>query len=115
RSARSASRASSSGLASVLRQAQHALGEDVAEDLRRPGADAAGSREELVELPLALVGRPWGAVRDLRVRADHLRRDLRELLVQPAPEELRRRALGAGLATLQDAREAPVAVERERL
>src|SRR5438034_6747293 len=99
----------------VLGEAEQALGEDVTEDLRGPGADAARSREELVELPLALVRRPRGAVRDLRIRADHLGGDLREVPVHLAPEELGGRALGPGRAAAQDVREASIAVEREGL
>jgi hypothetical protein len=40
---------------SVLRQAEHALGQDVAEDLGRSGPDAARLREQLVERPLPAV------------------------------------------------------------
>src|SRR5262249_56976162 len=52
---------------SVLRQAEHALGQDVPQDLRRAGTDAAPAREQLVELPLALVGRPVRPRSDLPV------------------------------------------------
>src|SRR5260370_25107491 len=102
-------------MASVLRQAEHALGEDVAEALGGAGADAARAGEELVELPLALAGRPGRTVGDLGVRADHRGRALGEVLVPLAPEELRRRALGPGRAAAQDLRQGPVTVERERL
>src|SRR5215467_8229220 len=99
----------------VLRQAEHALGEDVAKNLGGPGADPAAAGQQLVELPLAVVRRPRGAVGDLRVRSDDLRGDVRQLLIELAPEELRGRALGPGRAAAQDLREAPVAVELERL
>src|SRR6266566_8545600 len=104
-----------SATSSVLRQAEHTLGEDVAENLGGAGTDAASPRQELVELPLAVVGRPLRAVGDLRVRADHLGRDVRQLLVELTPEELRGRALGPRRAAAQDLGEAPVAVELERL
>src|SRR6185503_18585422 len=64
-----------------------------------------------VELPLALVGRPLAARRDLRVRADYLGGHLGQLLVHLAPEELRRRALGPRRLALEDPGEAPVSVE----
>src|SRR6266705_1292319 len=85
----------------VFGQAEHALGEDVAEDLRGAGADTARPREQLVELPLAPVRRPRRAVRDLRVRADYFGGDVRQLLVDLAPEELRGGALGPRRAAAQ--------------
>src|SRR5439155_21694605 len=102
------------GPSSVFRQAEHALAEDVLENLRRAGTDAARAREQLVELPLALVGRPRPA-RDLRVRPDHLRGRQRQLLVEMAPEEFGRRALRSRRAAFQDLGEAAVAVELQRL
>src|SRR6266566_1697131 len=99
----------------VLRQAEHAFGEDVAEDLGRAGADATRAGQQLVELPLAVVRRPRRLAGDLRIGADHLGGDVGQLLVHLAPEELRGRALGPGRAAAQDLGEAPVAVELERL
>src|SRR5919197_3518378 len=98
------------GSSSVFRQAEHALAEDVLEDLRGAGTDAARPREQLVELPLALVGCP-AAPGDLRVGPDHLGSRQRQLLVQVAPEELGGRALGARCAAPQDLGEAAIAVE----
>src|SRR5438132_2796037 len=102
-------------MALVLGQPENTLGEDIAQDLGRAGADSAAARQELVEFPLAVVRRPGRAVGDLRVRADDLGRDVRQLLVELAPEELRGRAFGPGRAAAQDLREAAVAVELERL
>src|SRR5688572_19305466 len=96
---------------SVLRQAQDALAQDVAEDLGGAGADTAAAREQLVELPLPVVGRPLRAVRDLRIRPDHLGGGERQLLVELAPEELGGRAFGARLPAAQDLRQAAIAVE----
>src|SRR5207247_623716 len=83
---------------SVLREAEHALAQDVLEDLGRSGADAARAGEQFVELPLPVVGRPLGALRDLGVRPDDLGGRERQVRVELAPEELGGRALGAGLA-----------------
>src|SRR4030095_7335946 len=84
------------------------------EDLGGAGADATATREQLVELPLPLVGRPR-ALRDLRVRPDHLGGGTPHLLVEPAPEQLGGRALGAGRAPLEDLGEAAVAVQLQGL
>src|SRR5512145_381742 len=100
---------------SVLGQAQHALAQDVAEDLGGAGADTAAAGEQLVEHPLAIVGRPRRALGDLRVRADDLRGRQRQLLVELAPEQLGRRALRAWLAAAQDPGQAAIAVELQRL
>src|SRR5919108_5953602 len=102
-------------MASVLWQAEHALAQDVLEDLGGAGADAAGAREQLVELPLPVVGRPRRALADLRVGPDDLGGGARQLLVELAPEELRGRALGAGLAAAQNLGEAAIRVHLQRL
>src|SRR5262245_34364653 len=54
----------------VFRQPEHALAQDVAQDLRGAGADAAAAGEEAIELPLPLVRGPGAARGDLRVRSD---------------------------------------------
>src|SRR5262245_13970946 len=100
---------------SVLGQPEYALAQDVAQNFRRPGPDAAGPGQQLVELPLTLVGRPLRAVGDLRVGTDDLGGDLGQLLIDLAPEQLRGRALGAGSAATQDVGEAPVTVEGQGL
>ena len=41
---------------SVLGKSEHPLAQDVAEDLRRAGADAAAARDQRVEFPLTVVG-----------------------------------------------------------
>src|SRR5205814_955824 len=99
----------------VLRQAEDAFGEDVAQDLGRAGADATRAGQQLVELPLAVVRRPRRLAGDLRIGADHLGGDVGQLLVHLAPEELRGRALGPGRAAAQDLGETAVPVELERL
>src|SRR4029453_4546223 len=55
---------------SVLGQAEYALAEDIAENLRGAGADTAAPGEENVEFPLAVVGREGARGGDLRVQAD---------------------------------------------
>src|SRR2546429_9584828 len=65
--------------------------------------------------PTPIVRRPGRAGGDLRVRTDHLSGGLRQVLVHLAPEELGGRALWPGCAPAQDVRQAPVAVELERL
>src|SRR5919204_5088217 len=100
---------------SILRQAEHALAEDVLEDLGGARADAARAREQLVEFPLPVVGRPRRALGDLRVGADDLGGRERELLVELAPEELGRRALGPGLTAAQDFGEAAIGAHLQRL
>src|SRR5512143_2333363 len=96
---------------SVLGQAEHALAQDVAQDLGGAGADAAAAREQAVELPLALVGRVRAARLDLRVGSDDLGGQLGQLLVEQAPEELGGGALRPRRAAAQDLGEAAVAVE----
>src|SRR6266498_901838 len=96
---------------SVLGQAEDALAQDIAEDLRGAGANTAAAREQRVELPLALVGRQGARCRDLRVGPDHLRGYIRQVLVHLAPEELGRRAFRPRRFAAQDLGEAAVAVE----
>src|SRR5262249_59044383 len=87
----------------------------VAEDPGGSRPDSARAREELVEFPLTAVRRPLRPAGDLRVRTDHLGGDVRQLLIDLAPEELRRGALGPGRAAPQNLGEAAIAVELERL
>src|SRR5919201_6361727 len=87
---------------SILRQAEHALAHDVLEDLGRARANAARAREQLVEFPLPVIGRPRRALGDLGIRTNDLGGRKRQLLVELAPEQLGRRALGAGLTAAQD-------------
>src|SRR5712692_8233287 len=77
---------------SVLGEAEDALAQNVAQDLRGAGADAAPAGEKGVELPLPVVGREGARLGDLRVRADRLARHVGQLLVDLAPEELGGRA-----------------------
>src|ERR1043166_5772887 len=99
------------GAGSVLREAEHALAQDVAQDLGGARADAAAAREQAVELPFPLVRRVRGAGGELRVGADDLGGELGQLLVELAPEELGGRALRSRRAAAQDLGEAAVAVE----
>src|SRR5262249_43391529 len=76
------------------REPEHALGDDVAEDLARAGLDRVSARAELLVLP-----GPLGvaaAVGQLRARAEDLEGQLRQPLVRLRPHELRRRALRTG-------------------
>src|SRR5262249_50725598 len=74
-------------------EAEHALGDDVPEDLARPGLDRVAARAQLLVLPVAVC--ISAAVRELRVRAEDLERQLRQPLVVLRPHELRGRALRA--------------------
>src|SRR5262249_22068928 len=100
---------------SVLRESEHALAEDVAEDFRGAGADTASARQQLVKLPLSLVGRPRRTGSDLRVWAQDLSGHQGQLLIYLAPVELGRRTLRTGGATRQKLGEARVAMELQRL
>src|SRR5262245_46439453 len=100
---------------SVLGQPEYALPQDVAQNCRCARPAATGPRQQPVDLPLALVGRPFRAVGDLGVGTDDLGGDLGQLLIDLAPEQFRGGALGAGSAAPQDVGEAPVAVEGEGL
>src|SRR3972149_3662985 len=95
----------------VFREAEHALAENIAQDLRGARAGPAAPGQGRVEGPLPLVGGPGARRLHLGVRADHLRRHLGQILVHLAPEELGGGALGPGHDALQDSRETPVAVE----
>src|SRR4249920_2485757 len=92
--------------ASILGEPEHALTQDVLENLGGAGADAAAAGQQLIELPLAVVGRPLRPFRDLRIGPDHLGGGERELLVELAPEQLGGGTLGARLSAAQDLGEA---------
>src|SRR4051794_24299518 len=81
------------------RQAEHALGDDVLQDLRRAALDRVGAR---TQEPVGPVGVEDGAL----VAAD-VHRELRQGLVRLRPLQLRQRPLGAGLAALHYLRQAP--------
>ena len=63
------------------RQAEHALGDDVAQDLRRAGLDRVAAAAELHVLPVAAVGCVLGE--ELRVGAEQLERELRQRAAPP--------------------------------
>src|SRR3990172_578085 len=98
---------------SVLGKSEHPLAQDVAEDLRRAGADAAAAGDQRVELPLAVVRGERARRGDLRVGRDDWGGDVGQLLVHLAPEELGGRALGPRVRALEDPGETAVAVELE--
>src|SRR5262249_34908384 len=69
------------------REPERALGDQVALDLVRPRVDRVGAREEEEALERGeLVGRRLG---DLRLRAEHVHRELAEAAVPGRPEDLR--------------------------
>src|SRR6202171_3509156 len=73
---------------SPAREAEHALGDDVALDLRRPRVDGLGLGPHPAVLPAAVldgVGRVWA---ERAVRAFHADRGLLDALVHLAPVEL---------------------------
>src|SRR6185436_4375145 len=80
-----------------LRQAEHALGDDVLEDLRGAALDRVGARAEQPVGP--------GVVPLGRVLPEDFRSQLGERLVDLAPLPLRQRALGARHAALHYLRE----------
>src|SRR5205823_7277948 len=85
----------------AARKPEHALGDDVAQDLRRPRLDRVAAGAELLELPVAV------APGELLV-AEELERELRQALVRLRPDEFRRRAFGPGNARLQERRQGAV-------
>ena len=66
-----------------LGRPEHALGEDVAEDLRRARLDRVAAAAELLDRPVAAVRRVRGE--ELRIRAEQLERELRHALVRLRP------------------------------
>src|SRR5215210_5848843 len=90
-----------------LRQAEHALGDDVLEDLGRAALDRVGARAQQAVGPGRVPGRP--------VLAEDVHGELCQRLVQVAPLPLRQRALWAGHAVLHDRREAAPGVEPQEL
>src|SRR5207245_2592476 len=67
------------------RKAEHSLGDDVAEHLRRPGLDRVAPAAELLMVPPAVVQDPF--------RASQLARQLRQPLIRLRPAQLHTRAL----------------------
>src|SRR5580765_6780007 len=86
------------------RKAEHALGDDVAQDLARSGLDRVAARAELLVAPVAVV-----------LPAEDLHRELRQPLVLLGPVQLRARALGPGDAGLHQLRRRAVVGQLERL
>src|ERR1700758_5032782 len=70
------------------REPEHALGDDVAEHLRRPRLDRVAAAAELLVVPPAVVEDAAGVA--------ELARELRQPLVRLGPPQLHGRALGAG-------------------
>src|SRR4029079_19454380 len=71
-------------------EAEHSLGDDVAEDLRGARLDGVAAAAELLVLPVAAVRRVLLA--ECAVRAEDLDGELRDALVRLGPHELRDRA-----------------------
>src|SRR5512133_2578341 len=86
------------------RQAEHALGDDVAQDLARPGFDRVAAAAQLLVAPVAVV-----------LAAEDLHRELRQALVLLGPEELRARAFRSGDPRLHQGRERAVVRQLQRL
>src|ERR1041385_8267005 len=86
------------------REAEHSLGDDVAQDLARPGLDRVAARAELLVAPVAVV-----------LAAEDLHRELRQPLVLLRPVQLRAGALGTGDAGLHQLRQRAVVRQLQRL
>src|SRR5438045_3240586 len=86
-------RCSASPLA--LRQAEHALADDVLLNLRGASFDRVRARAEERVLPAPAVQRPLGALHELGVRPLDLHRELLQLLVRLDPPHLAGGSLGA--------------------
>src|SRR5439155_16915535 len=99
---------------SASRQAEDALGDDVALDLRRAAGDRLRKRAEIEMRPRELVGGIAGAVDGHRGRTYRLERRERERLRGLTPEELEDRVLRRGPSP-RVLREAAVAEKFERL
>src|SRR4029078_6994546 len=78
-----------SAFSSTTWKPEHALADDVAQDLARPRLDRVAARAELLVLPVPV--RIAAAVRQLRMRTEDLERELGQALVVLRPDELRRR------------------------
>src|SRR5215204_3620865 len=90
-----------------LRQAEHALGDDVLEDLGGAALDRVRARAQEAVGP--------GRVPGHAVLAEDVHRQLGERLVDLAPLPLRQRALGTGNAALHDLREPAPGVQAQQL
>src|ERR687891_2473434 len=98
-----------------LRQSQHALAEDVALDLARPGRDRVlAGGHETVE-PARGVGHQLGALVDQRVHAQQLARRIRDAHADLGAGQLEDRALGPGRLAADLAGERPGARVLHRL
>ena len=86
---------SSNFIGSVLRQAEHALGDDVALHLGRAGVDGAGARPEELARPVDVGPRARARAQELAAGPEEVERGLAEALVELAPEDLLDRRLGA--------------------
>src|SRR5262249_28062248 len=78
----------------LLRQAEHALGHDVAMHLRRSGVDGAGARPEELARPVDVGAGGHARAQELPPRPEQLERHLAEALVELAPVDLLERGLG---------------------
>src|ERR1043166_3999644 len=89
---------------STPREAEDALGDDVAQDLARAGLDRVAARAQLLVSPVAVV-----------LAFEDLHRELRQPLVLLRPVELGARAFGPGDARLHQRRERAVVRQLQRL
>src|SRR5260370_42494446 len=81
-------------------QAEHALGEDVAQHLAGPALDAVGPRAQVAVRPPAAPGRPLLTLGEGAVGAQPVESGLGDALVELAPHQLVHRSLRPGLPPL---------------
>src|SRR5207248_6326750 len=98
---------------SAAREAEHALGDDVALDLRRAGVDRLGLRPHPAVLPAPVLDREGRLRREGAVHALDSNRRLLHSLVHLAPVQLGHARLWAGRVTVLRAREVAQADEPE--
>src|SRR5215469_12963599 len=96
---------SSKRMSSGLRQAEHALGDDVALHLGRSRVDGARARPEKLARPVDVGPRVRARAQELAAGTEQVDRRLAEALVELAPEDLLERRLRAGRLALGERRE----------
>src|SRR5437763_2793956 len=92
----------------ALRQAEHALGDDVALDFAGAGLDGVAARAQVGILPEAVI-----KIFELPVGAEYLLRGLLRALIHLAPVELLYGAFGAGRAGLREGGQRAVCVQSQ--
>src|SRR3954451_20478098 len=91
----------------LLRQ-ERAVGDDVLLHLGRAGADRRVALERVEPRPRTVVDRVGGAAQQQPLRSEHVDRELRQVLRQMRPLQLRERYLGPVLLALDDLRQRAV-------